>query len=416
MPLRAGARSSVAIGNETPGSALQEGSPVEWLMTPGYARFREIRLFGSLDGLRALSIIGVIWFHSWWSTPYYSKLTTLPVLRQGEWGVHIFFAISGYLITTLLLRERRRSGTISIRDFYIRRSLRIWPLYYATIAVYVVIMLFFDRDAGRARTFFHYLPGFLTYTYTWCITPNWPTGPFNLAWTLATEEQFYAFWPLVLRFFRGIWSSVIMIALIALRIAAGYGWTNRILPPGSLPARVVLSVAIPICLGVLLAQALDSERGFRWLFPILGSKWSAPAALAFLAICLIPVHPPMLTASVATAALVGACVVREDNGLAPILKLRPIAFIGVLSYGMYLFNSLSIHAVLLGLGRIGLIHPLFVFPCGAGLAAAAAFLSYRHFETPFLELKKRFSNASPAPAAQSSAGIAGPTTDLPVHP
>jgi len=385
-------------------------------MNSSYARFREVRFFGSLDGLRALSIIGVIWFHSWWSTPYYPTLASLPVLRQGEWGVHIFFAISGFLITTLLLREQNRSGTISIRDFYIRRSLRIWPLYYATVAIYVVIMLTFQRGSDRAHTFFHYLPGFLTYTYTWCITPNWPTGPFNLAWTLATEEQFYAFWPLVLRFFRGIWSTVAMIAIIALRLAAGYGWTNRILPPGSLSARIVLSIAIPICLGVLLAQALDAERGFRWLYAVLGAKWAAPAALAVLAICLIPLHPPVLAASVATAALVGACVIREDNGLAPVLKLRPIAFIGVLSYGMYLLNSLSVHAVLSALGPFGLAHPLIVFPCGLGLAVAAAFLSYRYFETPFLELKKRFAHVRPDPTEHSTAGIASPATNLPVHP
>jgi len=385
-------------------------------MNSSYARFREVRFFGSLDGLRALSIIGVIWFHSWWSTPYYPTLASVPVLRQGEWGVHIFFAISGFLITTLLLREQNRSGTISIRDFYIRRSLRIWPLYYATVFIYVVIMLTFQRGSDRAHIFFHYLPGFLTYTYTWCITPNWPTGPFNLAWTLATEEQFYAFWPLVLRFFRGIWSTVAMIAIIALRLAAGHGWTNRILPPGSLSARIVLSIAIPICLGVLLAQALDSERGFRWLYAVLGAKWAAPAALAVLAICLIPLHPPVLAASVATAALVGACVIREDNGLAPVLKLRPIAFIGVLSYGMYLLNSLSVHVVLAALGKLGVTHPLIIFPCGLGLAVAAAFLSYRFFETPFLELKKRFAHVRPDPAGHPTAGIASPATNLPVHP
>jgi len=375
-------------------------------MDSSYARFREVRFFGSLDGLRALSIIGVIWFHSWWSTPFYPTLASLPVLRQGEWGVHIFFVISGFLITTLLLREQKRSGTISIRDFYIRRSLRIWPLYYATVAIYVVIMLTFQRDSARSHTFFHYLPGFLTYTYTWCITPNWPTGPFNLAWTLATEEQFYAFWPLVLQFLRGIWSSVVMIAVIVLRLAAGYGWTSRVLPPGSLPARIVLSVAIPICLGVLLGQALDSERGFRWLSLILGGKWAAPAALAALAICLIPVHPPGLAASLATAALVGACVIREDNGLAPILKLRPIAWIGVLSYGMYLLNSLSVYTVRMALGKLGLIHPLVLFPCGVGVATAAAFLSYRYFETPFLELKKRFSHVRRDAAGHSASGIA----------
>jgi peptidoglycan/LPS O-acetylase OafA/YrhL len=384
-------------------------------MNSSYARFREARFFGSLDGLRALSIIGVIWFHSWWGTPYYPTLQTLPVLRQGEWGINIFFVISGFLITTLLLREQKRSGAISIRDFYIRRSLRIWPLYYATVALYVVIILTFQRGTPRAHSFFHYLPSFLTYTYTWCITPNWPAGPFNLAWTLATEEQFYAFWPLVLRFFRGIWSTVVIIGVIALRIAAGYGWTNRVLPPGWLPTRIVLSVAIAICLGVLLAQALDSERGFRWLSAILGAKWAAPAALAVLAICLMPAHPPVLTALVATTALIGACVIREDNGLAPILRLRPIAYIGVLSYGMYLLNSLSAYSVRLALGQVGLIHPLVVFPCALGLAVAAASLSYRYFETPFLELKKRFSHVRPAPTEQPTAGIAGPATSQPVH-
>jgi peptidoglycan/LPS O-acetylase OafA/YrhL len=385
-------------------------------MNPSYSRFREVRFFGSLDGLRALSIIGVVWFHSWWSTPYYPTLTTIPLLRQGEWGVHIFFVISGFLITTLLLREQNRSGTISIRDFYVRRSLRIWPLYYATVGIYVLIMLTFERNTDRSHTFFHYLPGFLTYTYTWSITPHWPTGPFNLAWTLATEEQFYAFWPLVLRFFRGIWSSMVIIGVIALRLAAGYGWTNRILPPESLPARIVLSVAVPIGLGVLLAQALDSERGFRWLAAVLARKWSAPAALALLALCLIPAHPPVLAAWLATSALIGACVIREDNGLAAILKLRPIVWIGVLSYGMYLLNSLCVHATLFAFGKIGVLHPLFIFPCALALTVAVASLSYRTFETPFLDLKKRFAHVRPDPAAHPTPGIAGPATNLPVHP
>ena len=137
-------------------------------MTPGYARFREVRFFGSLDGLSALSIIGVIWFHSWWSTPYYSQLTMIPVLRQGEWGVDIFFAISGFLITTLLLRERQRSGTISIRDFYIRRSLRIWPLYYAVVAIYVVIMLFFETGC-RTRSHLFPLSAGLPYLHIYLV-------------------------------------------------------------------------------------------------------------------------------------------------------------------------------------------------------------------------------------------------------
>jgi len=370
-------------------------------------RFREVRFFGSLDGLRALSIAGVLWFHSWWDTPYYPRFESLPVLRQGSFGVHIFFVISGFLITTLLLREREKFGQISIRDFYIRRTLRIWPLYYATIALYVAVVLVLERDA-RGRTFFHYLPSFLTYTYTWFITANWPPGTFNLAWTLATEEQFYAFWPLVLRFVRGAWSSVVIVGLIALRMAAGYGWTDRILPPGWLPTRIVLSISVAICLGVLLAQALDSERGFRWLYAVLGWKWSAPAALVALAICLYPQRVPMLAAWLATAALVGACVIREDNGLAFVLRLRPVAYMGVLSYGMYLLNSLSAHAVQFALRRVVTPQPLLVFPLALGVAMGAAFVSYRYFESRFLELKTRFSRLRPAPAESATDRIADP--------
>ena len=75
-----------------------------------YEQFREARYFGSLDGLRGLSILGVVWFHTWFTTAYYPSLQKIPVLHLGEFGVHVFFGISGFLITTLLLRERERYG------------------------------------------------------------------------------------------------------------------------------------------------------------------------------------------------------------------------------------------------------------------------------------------------------------------
>lgn len=366
-------------------------------MTPEYAKFRGVRFFGSLDGLRALSIVAVIWFHCWWGTPYDKRLEAMPVLRQGGFGVQIFFVISGFLITTLLLRERDRFGQISIRDFYVRRALRIWPLYYATIGLYVVLMVVVVHGF-RSRDFFHYLPYFLTYTYTWFMSPQWNAGTFNLAWTLCTEEQFYAFWPLVLRFVRGRWSSAIILALVALKVAAREGWTNAYLRPGWLPTRIVMSISIAICFGVLLAQALHSERGFRWLNRSLGHRWSAPTALAVLAITLAPEHVPYLAAFAATAALVGACAIREDNGLASVLQLRPVAYVGVLSYGMYLLNSVAIHGVEFAMGRVGLLNPLLVFPFGLAAASCGAFLSHRYFESRFLRLKSRFSRSRPAPA------------------
>lgn len=364
-------------------------------MTSSYAKFREVRFFGSLDGLRAISIIAVVWLHSWWGTNYYDRLAATPILRHGFFGVQVFFVVSGFLITTLLLREMDRYGTISLRDFYLRRALRIWPLYYAVLAFYVVNALVFERGSIRAHSFLHYLPAFATFTYTWFVSDHWPGGMFNLAWTLATEEQFYLFWPLALRVLRSVWSSVLIVAIIVLKIATDHSLTSWILPPGALPTRIVLSIAIPICLGVLLAQALHSQRRFNILYTALGWKWSAPVLLVALLLCLAPAQPPSLLAFLVTTALVGACVVREDNGLAAVLQLRPLALIGTLSYGIYLLNSLSVHAVRFPLTRLGLDYPPLIFVCALALATALAFLSYRYYESPFLALKARFSRLRP---------------------
>src|SRR5579862_611155 len=91
------------------------------------AKFLQTRKFVSLDGLRCASILAVIWHHA-------------TGIGKGYLGVEIFFAISGFLITTLLLRERRGFGDISLGDFYARRSLRILPLYYTVLAIYVVLV------------------------------------------------------------------------------------------------------------------------------------------------------------------------------------------------------------------------------------------------------------------------------------
>jgi peptidoglycan/LPS O-acetylase OafA/YrhL len=370
--------------------------------------FRDLNFFGSLDGLRALSIAGVVWFHSWWGTPYYPALARIPVLRQGTFGVDVFFVISGFLITTLLLREEDRYGRISLRNFYVRRALRIWPLYYATIGIYVVILLLFPGRGYSTPSFFHYLPYFLTYTYTWFITPQWPTGTFNLAWTLSTEEQFYAFWPIAVRVVKGWLRPAVLVALIALKVAQGRGWLNFVLPNGALPARIVASLSIPIFLGVLLALTLHSANGFRRAYAILGWRWTAPAALAALAACLAPQPIWWWPAWLASTALVGACVIREDNGLAPVLRLRPMALIGMASYGMYLLSSLVMHLVTVPLDKIGITFPPIAFPFTLAVTIAVALLSYRYFETPFLKLKSRFMQSRHAPQsdAQNDAGAA----------
>jgi hypothetical protein len=156
-----------------------------------HEEFLRTRIFPGLDGLRCLSIVLVVAYHvSGEHTGF---------LGRGYLGVALFFAISGFLITSLLLREREAHGHISLARFYGRRSLRIFPLYYAVLTVYVMLTLIFERGVERSE-FFANLPAFLTYTSNWFV----PLEPdkriiFYFAWSLATEEQFYLMWPSVMR-------------------------------------------------------------------------------------------------------------------------------------------------------------------------------------------------------------------------
>src|SRR5262249_2721724 len=117
----------------------------------------QMKRFDSLDGLRCLAIVPVVWHHA---TPRPLE----GVLGRGPLGVDLFFAISGFLITTLLLRERENQGRIAMRAFYMRRTLRIFPLYYLVLGAFVLHALLF-REHGEARDhFLRSLPFHATYT------------------------------------------------------------------------------------------------------------------------------------------------------------------------------------------------------------------------------------------------------------
>ncbi len=387
-------------------------------MLATYSQYMRIRFFESLDGLRALSILGVIWSHVWYvSGPgYYNELLKIPILRNGAFGVSVFFGISGFLITTLLLREQLKHGRISLRDFYVRRTLRIWPLYYVTLALYVLLVLALQRGTGRDRVFFHYLPGYLTFTYTWFAGWEASGAIFNFAWSLSVEEQFYLIWAGVLRVLRGALPAALMCLLIGIRAATDMDAVRRVVPVNSLAWRMAAGIAVPICLGAILAQALHSERWFLRIRPLLGHRWSAPVFFVVLIASLVP------SASTwdwirwpAACLLVGACVIRDDNGMAWFLRWKSMAYIGVVSYGMYMLNTLVLDCLKPILNRFGPHHPLLQFPIALACTILAAGLSYRFLETPFLKLKERFSQLRSAKSSKLTdvAAVPGNRSVLP---
>src|SRR5512140_2527216 len=338
--------------------------------------------FPSLDGLRCLSIVAVIGFHALGADT--------PFLGRGAVGVELFFVISGFLITTLLLREQDRNGSISLPNFYVRRALRIFPLYYAVLAVYVVMVGIIEPHTAAGLQFRRNLPAFLSYTSNWFVELDGPRVIFYFAWSLATEEQFYLFWPWVVRFARRrVTPPLTMAALLVLDQTMQILIARGVVDFGGVGNRIATSIATPISLGCILAYALHWEGSFRPAFRLLGHRLSLPVALAaMLAACAFRATPDLVLYLTMTAT-VGAACIRPDPGWNVLLRNRIATYIGTISYGMYLLHMIALNGAWKVVGR----RPWPGFVAGLCLTILAAGVSHQFFEKPFLRLKDRWAEA-----------------------
>jgi peptidoglycan/LPS O-acetylase OafA/YrhL len=349
-----------------------------------HARYLSTSHFGSLDGLRFLSIVPVVWHHS---TPRPLE----GILGRGPLGVDLFFCISGFLITTLMIRERESTGRLAVGRFYARRSLRIFPLYYLVLLLYVVRAILFLPDSPQRDHFFRSLPFYATYTSNWFVDFAVPFPViFSFAWSLATEEQFYAFWPWIMARARGFAVPVsAALLLLVMTQCVQWGLLTRALTPGELPRRIAGSVSSPMCMGILLAFALHERRSFGHLYRFLGRRWTAPIALGTLVILACASTDPLLAIRFTMTVLVGACCVRPDHGLDRLTDAQPVRWIGKVSYGIYL-----LHVTAVTLAKNVLPSALRSAPCVFAVAfaasVAAASASYLWLERPFLRLKGQF--------------------------
>lgn len=357
---------------------------------PNHEQYLKTRFFGSLDGLRCFSIVWVIGFHC--------QLDNTRLFHAGAWGVELFFIISGFLITTILLREVSARGAVSLKNFYARRALRIFPLYYATLVLYIALVAALEYGSVR-EAFFSHLPAYVTYTSNWFVDRYGAQRViFAFSWSLATEEQFYLLWPSVLRF-AGKGRAPVLILLITLvgAISAQALSFLALLPFGQPGNRIVASVEPTILLGCLLAYAFNDVRWFNRLRSWLGARWSAPLAACFTALTYFgllhaPAEPVFKCALNSTFVfslllVVATCCIREDHGLAPALRNSTVRYIGAISYGLYLLHMLAMNFT----KKVSTSHDWQFFGMTLLLAIGLASASYWLFERPLLKLKSRFS-------------------------
>ena len=339
-----------------------------------------------LDGLRGYSILTVVVLHAFEFShgPMWLGLTNM-LFGNGTLGVDIFFVISGFLITTLLLKESDRAGAISLPDFYKRRIARIFPASYTYIAVIALLNL-----AGILHIWWRgFIPPSL-FCWNYSTLLNIPPAPstrytFNHFWSLALEEQFYLVWPACLAFMsrknakRMAW--IVVAAMPFVRIA------SYALFPKSRPQLnwMFHTSADMILWGALVAFAYSEEVHLR----LAKKRWFGWATLAYgiaavfgmgLAGNLVPGHGRFIdpTLNTSFAALLLLWLLSGSNGiLRAILEWKPLRWVGIISYSLYIWQQVFLIPE----------SPLRMrFPFNILIAVMAASISYYFVEAP---LRKR---------------------------
>jgi peptidoglycan/LPS O-acetylase OafA/YrhL len=332
----------------------------------------------SLDGLRALSISLVLLGHLAGTRFFPLSREAVSFWNLGDFGVRVFFVISGFLITGLLLDEVAKAGRIRLGRFYFRRTLRIFPPYYT----YLFIM-FAAAAAGVVQLAPYDAAHTVTYTSNYYAERSWFVGH---TWSLSVEEQFYLLWPALLILAgvrRGIWIAAGVVCLgpvvriiewnFVPSVAAGIGHRFE-------------TIADAIAVGCVLAGTRAYLHATPLYMSALRSPLFAIVPLAAVAGAITHDHPQiwfgvgMTLTNVCMALVIDWCVTFYDGRVGRMLNTAPLVFVGTISYSLYLWQQPF-------LNRASAADAA-TFPVNLLLAVVCAVASYYLIERPSLRVRR----------------------------
>jgi len=347
--------------------------------------------YPSLDGLRAFAVMLVLCGHA-----------GLPFIVSGGVGVDIFFVLSGFLITSILSEEIEQRGRLRLANFYIRRILRLFPALCVTIALFCIVTLVEERRFPTTVALVA-----ITHTANWARAMfDVPMASLQHFWSLASEEQYYLVWPLIVvaleRYIPGYANKALTLLILAAALA-GY----RYCMVDTFEVERIYFALDTHMDGLVLGSALSyflrapgtadmlmrNGRMLAWLL--------VPTAIVALIVLMHAMSwrdPAMgkygfLLAAAAAAVIICDLVAGPRSLLRSLLSLAPVVYVGRISYGLYLLHLLVFHIA----DRLlpSTAHAI-VVPVKFAASIAAASLSYYGYEQRFLKLKTKFRSDTPA--------------------
>jgi peptidoglycan/LPS O-acetylase OafA/YrhL len=369
--------------------------------------------FPSFNGIRFIAASAVVCHHIeqfksiFGFSAAFDQTTEYPQIYQaGRLGVALFFVLSGFLITYLLLAEKQVSGRIATGNFYVRRILRIWPLYFLIIGLSFFV---FPRIPAL------YVPGWSDYTYDYF----WPKlGLFVLVmpnvaitlyhemafsshtWSIGVEEQFYLIWPWLIGSLRPR-RTLLVLGSIALILAGAFFWIRfgpgSIQPTAGTTQLVIADFLAHFRIGAMAIGGIGAYLVFidHSILKFLFKKWVQAVVYAVLAFLLvIGYRIPGLNYEGYALFFVFLLMNLAHNPNSIInLENRLCTFMGRISYGVYMYHPVIIVLCLYTLRQLmpySTTFSILLYVSSYVLTTLVAWLSYEYFEKQFLKLKDRF--------------------------
>lgn len=338
-----------------------------------------------LDGFRAIAVLLVILAHSCQLTGFPYREHLQAVLSAGQTGVDIFFVLSGFLITTLLIREHKRTRKTAIGPFYFRRCVRILPAYFTFLATVFIL----EKIGPQQLTQQDWL-GALTYTTNFLSDPSWRLGHL---WSLSIEEHFYLVWPFAFAFVSPQKRWQLPVACIGLSILVRVLCYVQFPESAWMCNRWTFTRCNAISIGCLLSLLAFSKTGCLWTHR-LGSAFHpaiyAAVLVASVALSRLYYAYAIITAPVINglliAGLIWSCLLRQDCRSVRWLDHKYLRMIGIRSYSIYLWQQL-----VLAPGSQCIGDSLILTMAAIALMAEASWLLV---ELPMLRWKQAVSSAT----------------------